>query len=693
MKTRLLLLLFITLFPLSALAQAPRSFAVELQAEWATDPVPSVTLSWTPNKDQTKVTIWRKAKSEPTFPAAPKAQLDANADSWTDTKVELGVAYEYRVLSDIDISYVVDTAVHTTRYWAYGYILTGHHIPPLEHGTVLVLVDSTVAEGLEAQMETLRADLETEGWTVIILPAPRHDAADASRVERVREIILEQMFTARPNVESVLLVGHVAIPYAGLINPDAHGDHIGAWPADGIYGDVDGLYTDNTANYTNTSRPVNTNVPGDGKYDQSVFNTTVRIAVGRVDFADLPAFEKSELELLQQYFEKNHAFRTAQYPVIIGGIVDDNFGGYIEKFSASAWRSYGLYAKDADVKAADWFGTLGGPDNYLWAYGCGGGTNTSAGGIGSTDDMASKPVHAAHTQLFGSYFGDWNTRNNILRAVLATSPRAVTSAWSGRPHWYTHHMALGETIGYSTLISQNNWSTNSLGQLGTYLPNYVYLSNGQRGVATAGDRQIHIALLGDPTLRALMSPLPNVTSAAGTTDYPNIVNLTYDSDGGSAYVIYRKNVQGSWELVTPAPVEAKGFRDSLSHEGTLSYRVHACLLRETACGSYYEMGPGKTVDVITTDVAELDGASGLSVALQPNPAMTLTTATVSCVKGGPVEISVVDLTGMTILTERLDVAAGQHHVALPLGSLQMGSYFVIASQGPTRATVRLQIVR
>ena len=52
--------------------------------------------------------------------------------------------------------------------------------------------------------------------------------------------------------------------------------------------------------------------------------------------------------------------------------------------------------------------------------------------------------------LFGSWLGDWDSEDNIMRAVLATPDYGLTCAWSGRPHWFLQHMALGEPIGFST---------------------------------------------------------------------------------------------------------------------------------------------------------------------------------------------------------------------------------------------------
>ena len=71
-------------------------------------------------------------------------------------------------------------------------------------------------------------------------------------------------------------------------------------------------------------------------------------------------------------------------------------------------------------------------------------------------NFAASDPQVVFTMFFGSYFGDWDSQNNFLRAALATTNYTLTSAWVGRPYWHFHHMALGETIGFSTRVTQNN---------------------------------------------------------------------------------------------------------------------------------------------------------------------------------------------------------------------------------------------
>src|SRR6185436_1061279 len=96
------------------------------------------------------------------------------------------------------------------------------------------------------------------------------------------------LYNADPtHVKGVLLIGEVPVPYSGSLAKDNRPDHVGAWPCDAYYGDVDGIWTDNTVNLPNTARSANRNVPGDGKFDQNTLPSAVEIPVGRLDFRHL----------------------------------------------------------------------------------------------------------------------------------------------------------------------------------------------------------------------------------------------------------------------------------------------------------------------------------------------------------------------------------------------------------------------
>ncbi len=679
---------------ITAAAQSPKSTVVMARAEVSETPAPSITLTWSVDKGQRTVQIYRKAKDAASWPQNPVAAVDSVASSWTDVNVVVGTTYEYRLLREIIEQAGIDTTTKLPiyrRFVSSGYVLSGIKALPSDRGRVLVLVDTTMVSPLTSHLDTLRADLEAEAWTVDIRAVERAEDFDGAAVLRVRDLIRSVVTDHKRDLKAIFLVGRVPVPYSGDIAPDGHvPDHRGAWPADGIYGDDNGMYSDVSVNINNTSRPVNANIPADGKYDQSIFSSPVETPVGRVDFYNMPAFTASELDLLKAYFIKNHAFRTNKIDVMDAGVVDDNFGGYGEHFAASAWRSQPPIIGDTAVKAGDYFGVLAGPRTYRFAYGCGGGTNTSAGGVGTTADLASKPVYAVHTQLFGSYFGDWNTKDNFMRGSLASSPYALTCGWAGRPAWYTHHMGLGETIGYSFLLTANNASLNG-NQLGRYAPWISYNAQGQGLLASIGDRGVHIALMGDPTLRAAMQPVTPMGKVTASTEYPNKVNLSWSkpADDIDAYVVYRYvNANTGWVRITPNAITETTLQDSLSNEGDVLYRVHGCALRTTYSGTYYEVGKGAVASIRTTSIAgEENGASDEfnvttrvgTLAAAPNPASSALTLSVDVATAGPLTLTITDLTGQEVWRETYDhVNVGSFSLRIDAAALMASGRYVVA---------------
>lgn len=706
-RTLLFGLVLIAIVSLRATAQDPREFSVLLSATVHSGEGASITLHWDADPNTRLIRVGRKLKSETSFPNAFMDTPDSNHTQWTDLTVEPGVAYEYRVIRQITRK----VGEKDSTWIAVGYISAGTEVLPERRTRVLVLVDSTMITALQPQLQTLQADLENEGWTVTILNVPRAETFDAAKVMRVRSLIKLEQTSGGNDIGAVLLLGRVPVPYSGVYALDGHPDHAGAWPADGIYGDLDGVYTDASVNVPNASRPTQNNVPGDGKYDQVQFSGSIKLPVGRVDFYNLPAFDKAEpnhvdeFTLLQRYLKRNHDYRTTSPKIKMGGIVDDNFGTYGEHFAASGWRLFSLFGGDTAVRADDFFGTLANKPTYLMAYGCGGGTDVGAGGVGSSTDFVDKQVNAVFTFLFGSYFGDWDTQNNFLRSSLASNPSVLTCSWSGRPHLYLHHMALGETIGYSYRLTQNATSASG------YFPWLDVNSPGSATAPASLDRFTHISLLGDPTLRAVMQPVAQVNTVTATSEFPDKVKLSWVRPVGDAdaYLVFRR--RGSFKKftqLTTRPITETSFVDSTHFEGEMEYQVQAVALRSTASGTFYDYGKPTSATVLTTTVTEDNQTvSGLSLVAAPNPAQTEVTfiitndasvATTSSASDAysPVAttLSVHDMLGRTVWSfEQNNLLAGRHTIGFDASALAQGRYIVRLTSNGRTTTTALTIAR
>jgi hypothetical protein len=563
--------------PLFAL-DATWEYSVQISATVQASP-PQITLTWPQDTlgVPTSHTVYRKLLNDTSWGAG--TILPGASTSYIDKNVLDGGAYEYQI---------VKAGYHHT---GYGYIYAGIDAPLIEsRGTLLLVVDNTYASNLINELALLQQDLNGDGWYVVRLDVGRNDS-----VTHVKSLIQAQYNADPQNVRAVFLFGHVPVPYSGDFAPDSHSQHQGAWPADAYYGDMDGTWTDSQVYDTGATDARNYNVPGDGKFDQSTLPAPVKLMVGRVDLANMPGNAvyngqptfPSESALLRNYLNKDHNFRFKSMNPPRRGIVGDYFGYYnAEAFAASGWRNFAAFFGAGNVGSlptqGTWLPRLN-SNGYLWAYACGPGQFTSINGIGNRGsyysgnsvDIVTNNVQAVFTLIFGSWLGDWDARDNFMRSILATPTCGLACGWSGRPHWFCQHMALGQPIGYSTRLTQNN------GQYGLY-KNQVNQYAGY----------VHIALMGDPTLRMhVVAPPSNLNLSANSGG----VNLSWTGsyDPVAGYNIYRSsNVSGPFTRVNSSTVTGTFFTDASATSGTLNYMVRAVKLETGGSGTYYNASQG-----------------------------------------------------------------------------------------------------
>ncbi|MFN8287905.1 MAG: T9SS type A sorting domain-containing protein [Chitinophagales bacterium] len=530
-------------------AQVASNYAVQLMATVQKNP-PSITLSIVvDNSTFTDYTIFKKLKSDNTW-GSIYATLPGTDSVFVDTAVAVDVSYEYKV-------------IRNGTPLAFGYINSGIELSAKENmGTIMLIVDTALQNSRSYVGKTYINDLIRDGWLVVVKEVDRNTS-----VADIKQLIVDENNIAP--LTAVLLIGHIAVPYSGDLNPDGHPDHLGAWPADIFYGDVDGTWTDATVNDAAASRPENHNTPGDGKFDQSAIPSDAEIQIGRVDMYDMPAWNATEDSLVRNYLERNHSYRIGQTTFGQRALIDDNFGAFSgEAFAASAWKSLAPIVRPSRIQELDYINTLKNQD-FIWSYGCGGGSYNSCSGVGTANDFAGlTPLRTVFTMLFGSYFGDWNSTDNLLRAPLASG--ALTSCWSGRPHWAFHHMGLGETVGYSALVSQNNSNL--------YFQNY-------------GGRFVNNALMGDPTLKEfVINPASNLTAS----ETNNAVTLSWNSATAvDGYFVYRTNrLDKEWQTLSHVIITDTTFTDNCVPQGNYYYMVRAVKLQITPSGSFYNLSNG-----------------------------------------------------------------------------------------------------
>jgi hypothetical protein len=662
--------------------------AVLLSVKTSVNP-PKIILSWEKHPLAYRYEVRRKLFGDLIFPTIPITSFDSTQLVFEDSTVEIGKEYEYevrayyRAYADFTFRRDDGTTYDTTIFTFFagiGYVHTGVNVPPRHSfGRVLVLVDETIATDIGIELQTFESDLISEGWSVVRRYVPRAETFDPAKVKQVKEIILEEYGKSPTSLNTIVLIGRVPVPYSGQIAPDGHPDHLGAWPCDMYYGSLfEDFWTDYNINTTTASDPRNRNIPGDGKFDpSSPSGNSIDLAVGRIDFYNMPKFSQSEIELIKQYLDKNHKYRTGELRPERRGIIDDNFGAnrYLNAFASSGYRNFAALLGPQNINVKDWFSTLK-TDSYIWGYGCGGGTYTSAGGIGSTDDFVKNPVNAVFTMLFGSYFGDWDSQNNFQRAALASNPSILTCSWAGFPHWYFHNLAGNLSIGYATRLTQNNFS-NYWGAAYSFNGINYYINN-------QGLYQIHVSLLGDPTLTLYPAEVAPPTNLSVVQPAGDFVHLSWNPpaepvDGYYIYRSYKSN--GEFTLINPAPVSETTFIDSSLYEGAVYYMVRSVKTIENNSGAFAKLSRGIIQNAIITSV-ENDELISSSLVVAPNPTSNNVNISITLAHEGIVSLEVYDSFGNIVKKfEPMYLAPGTHNIGWNLAinngaKIQAGVYFV-----------------
>ena len=674
------ILLFLILQSGDLLSQDGKGFSVTVEAKVQSTPNPAIILSWNKDDRAESYAVFRKDPTMHSWSDQAEwgnaiANLGKDDLTYTDENVTSGIAYEYQILKVCTPAGIITLNLGVTdtvtSYFGSGYVLSGINVSPvLSRGTVILLIDSTMMMPLSAEIARLEQDLKKELWTVIKRSAPRATAFNPEAVTTTKEIIFS-IIEKNPNeLYSILLLGRIPVPYSGLMAPDGHSpDHFGAWPADVYYADFDGEWSDESINSSGASRVENKNVPGDGKFDKSQNDADIKYPVGRIDFYNLTSFAETELQLLKRYLDKNHAFRSGAIKPVYEATVDDNFGAYGEGFSGSAYRGFGgLVGKDNIVANREF---LDSTITTMFSYGCGAGSYTSCAGVGGIAEFSKRPITSIFTMIFGSYFGDWDSKDNVMRSVVASRGTVLTTGWAARPHWFFHPMGLGKPIGEVLLGAQNNTQQ--------YMPS-IYVTNRYPGGVyyQVAPRGTHIALIGDPTLR-ITSNMPietpkniGVTSTVSAQiDWESVPNA-------NGYLVYKSSSEaGPFEALTPSPITETTFNDIKANwKQDVVYQVRAVMLRETKSGSFYEVSAPNTSEKINVSVDE-NTAQEFRIACSPQPMSYSGIIQFVAPHAVQAEISIHSMDGRlmkALLKARIE--SGGHSLMVPAQELPIGMYMV-----------------
>jgi hypothetical protein len=581
-------------------AQVAKTQVVQLQAKANIDG--SIQIEWPKETFNGNYVIYKRDPSMTlgTWSTAI-ATIDPSNNYYVDKTTKIGEEREYLVAK-----------VENSKTSALGYIQTGNKTKPtVNRGGIILLIDSAYRYALSTEIQQLKNDLTASGWMPFELFAGRNEQASA-----VKDRISKFMDSKVERPKTLYILGHVPVPYSGFFSstgdrppPDGHvegsGNHTGAWPADVFYGDFAGVYTDRSVNCTTGSDSRNHNIPKDGKFDQSSTYENIELEIGRVDFYNMPLFGGNDTQLTREYLNRVHNWRMAKVPFVKRALIDNNFTSL--NLASTGYQNLPTFVGiDSVFDSRDYF-TAQTQGNYLWSYGCGAGSYTSCSGIGSSNDFLNNKSSFSNifTLLAGSFFGDWDSKNNLMRSSLAAG--SLACAWGGIPKWYLHHMAIGYNIGYGARLTQNNFQG--------------YFDGSFNG----SGRGVHIALLGDPTLT--MIPVAPVTNVNATSENGS-VKLTWNKAYGKVdgyYIYLFDKATGKFTLAseircpnTPSFTTDTFFRDNCNwSSGNYSYAVRAMSITETGSGTYENLSLAAFADVAHTNNQEELSITTLSV--YPNP--------------------------------------------------------------------------
>lgn len=521
-----------------------QNFGKELTLQVQLEKTPNgAKLSWEENTS-TEVIIYKKLIDEKEWSTLATLQ---GVTTYEDIDVTPNYCYEYKI--EADFSAVVDAPYNLS----YGYaLLDQRESVVLNRKSILVLVESNIALGLTRELEILRQDLFLDGYNPYITPVDKE--LKAPQVKR-----LVKDYHDYQGVKYLYIIGNIAVPYSGFHAPDGHNDHLGAWPADGFYADLnDELWTEHPFfSFTNERDPRNSNLINDGKYDQSIFPSEVELVVSRIDFSSLPSFDNTELELTKNYLQNASARKHGMLVDNGKALVEDSLMHEVDGFGNNLYRNFDPIIGRENIIEGELLKDL--PlQNYLTSFAASYADDTSAFSIASTRDLAQTTTNAIFKLLMGSYFGDWDTPDNFMRANLA-SGNTLNVMWTGRPNYFLHQLAANRSIGDCFRMSCNN----GIGSTAEYAP------KGSNANNTA------MSLMGDPTIRLSYN---NVLSSFSATEGDSMVLLAWNFDPTANVkgIVISKfdSLTNTYKILTTLPAQATKYYDVAAHKGTYEYIIN-----------------------------------------------------------------------------------------------------------------------
>ncbi len=522
----------------------------------------------------------------------PIAELSIASTGYVDSAVQLGVAYQYKIVR-------VKTGEAFDFDLVYGAIKRPEQD---QRGKVALLVDSTFSSSLEVELRRLTQDLVGDGWQVL-----RHDIPRAMSAPEVKQILKSDYQLYGTSLKTALLLGHIAVPYSGLFGlgiyppPDGHSDHKGAWSTDQYYADLDGVWTDSPEVFTGGDVSFerlphieNRNFGSDGVFDQSQVPSKLELAIGRVDFFNLTGFlPKNEEYLLKEYLNKNHNYRQGGLGIPKRGLFFDRFNSQLDTAAQKMFANIFGHSQSFHGELPYYAEA----NSYLLSFFSGAGFYQGIYDTPlSTLSLPSKNYKSVFSQFHGSYFGDFDTRDNFLRAALASGTHTLATWWSSAA--IAEAMSVGESLGQSFVLGQNSRTSNA---------------------------SLVLNILGDPTLRfQQVKPASDLNASIDAGSLK--LSWTASPEQILGYAVYKSATpMGPFERLNAAPLIGTSYTVGPAAASAATYMVRALNLESMGNASYYNLSQGTFLSINVTStgtgfqIAVVDPGTTPDALIPPSP--------------------------------------------------------------------------
>lgn len=255
---------------------------------------------------------------------------------------------------------------------------------PVDGNTVLVVVADYVATPLAAELSQFQTDLTSEGWNVVVQNMSGGTAAD-----------LKNLLQGTAGIDGAIFIGFLPCAW---FEEDYWAPE--EFPCELYFMDLDGVWTDTDM---------------DSLFDSHTGDVAPEIWLGRID-AHAADFG-SEIQMLSQYFQKNHLYRTGSLtpPSRALTFIDDDWSNYSDCGLNSIYGASGVTVvnSESQTTAQNYLSRLaeGYEFVHLMAHSCPWGHTfkvpTGMAGTVMAPEIAQVNPNTAFLQLFSCSNARW----------------------------------------------------------------------------------------------------------------------------------------------------------------------------------------------------------------------------------------------------------------------------------------------